>query len=181
MKQIFALVFITIGALLLLNKMGYVSLEWFTRIDWSKYALPLIFTFTGLILLLSRQKRDETFINPDIDMVMDDNAHLYINEVFSGNNYIMSGERFLGAEINTMLGGVRLDLRGAVFERDCDLKIKTILGGVKLYVPDNIRIETSSSCFIGGVKNRVNKCVAPNAHVLRIQAECILGGITIKH
>ena len=176
MKKIFALVSITIGALLLLNKMGHVSLEWFTRIDWSKYALPLIFIFIGLILLLSRQKRDETFINPDIDMVMDDNAHLYINEMFSGNNYIWSGAGVLGADINSIL-----DLRGAVFERDCDLKIKTILGGVKLYVPDNIRIETSSSCFIGGVKNRVNKCVAPNAHVLRIQAECILGGITIKH
>ena len=76
--------------MLLLNKMGYVSLEWFTRIDWSKYALPLIFIFIGLILLLSRQKRDETFINPDIDMVMDDNAHLYINEMFSGHSYRFS-------------------------------------------------------------------------------------------
>lgn len=181
MKKIFALVFITIGAMILLIKMGYVSLEWLTRIDWSQYALPLILIFIGLILLFSRQKPDDTFINQDIDMVMDDNAHLCINELLSGNNYIMSGERFMGAEINAMLGGARLDLRGAVIERDCDLKIKTLLGGVELYVPDNIRIETSSSCFIGGVDNRVNKCVAPNAHVLRIQAECILGGITIKY
>lgn len=90
-------------------------------------------------------------------------------------------DTFEGGEITAVLGGVDLDLRQAVIEKDITLDITAIMGGVDLRLPPNVRVSVNATPILGGVEDCTEapptEADAPN---VSIHALCICGGVEIK-
>lgn len=98
--------------------------------------------------------------------------------IFSGTNMTVDGEVFEGAELNAIFGGVKCDLRGAVIEKDCVVKVSAIFGGIDILVSDKVNVIVNSTSIFGGMDNKtpVRKDV-PNVYVT---GTCMFGGVDIK-
>ena len=97
---------------------------------------------------------------------------------FSGSNISFDGEVFEAAELTAVFGGVKCDLRGAVFEKDCAIEITAVFGGIDILVPDNIKVKVDSTSIFGGVSN---KSVAKDGEItLYVSGMCMFGGVDIK-
>ena len=49
-----------------------------------------------------------------------------------------------------MLGGIDLDLRTAVIQRDITITLTAVLGGIDVFLPQNIRIQLIRNDVLGG-------------------------------
>jgi hypothetical protein len=77
-------------------------------------------------------------------------------------------------DIDCTMGGMELDLGGA-WSRDCDARVKLLMGGMEVSVPDNIDLE-GAGLESGGMKRTDGEIVRP---VLRLQQEVKAGEIEI--
>lgn len=106
---------------------------------------------------------------------------IYYNLIMNGVDEIFLGPVFRGGEINTILGGVELDLRKSTLpEGNTILKVESILGGITLYVPEDWTVEIQTDSMLGGfTDNRPLKGMSTDKRLI-IDAHLILGGGTIK-
>jgi len=87
-------------------------------------------------------------------------------------------------EILTVLGGVELDFRDATLpaSNEVILKATSILGGLEVVVPPEMRVVDNGIAILGGreVTGNPGEASSPDAPVLRVEGTCILGGVEIK-
>ncbi|MDO5574699.1 MAG: LiaF-related protein [bacterium] len=103
-----------------------------------------------------------------------------ISAIFSGRKVTYQNETFTGATINSIFGGSELDLRNAYMNGHIDIVVTSIFGGTTIYVPDNVRVETSGVPIFGGIDNKAPNPIGDVRAVLHINATCMFGGIEIK-
>lgn len=100
---------------------------------------------------------------------------------FSSQNVNFDGEKFNGADLTAVFGGVKCDLKNAIIENDVVINASSIFGGTEIYIPDNVKVKIKSSSIFGGVDEKKKKAVTDNeAHTIYINATCIFGGVEIK-
>lgn len=99
---------------------------------------------------------------------------------FSGQNLNFDGERFSGAELTAVFGGVKCDLRNAIIERDCAINATSIFGGIDIFVPDYINVKVNSNSIFGGVSQKNRHPDIPGAVTVYVNATCMFGGVDIK-
>ena len=99
---------------------------------------------------------------------------------FSGQTLNFDGERFSGAELTAVFGGVKCDLRNAIIEKDCAINATAIFGGIDIYVPDYVNVKINSNSIFGGVSEKNHRPQNPNAVTVYINATCMFGGVDIK-
>ena len=87
-------------------------------------------------------------------------------------------------EILTVFGGVELDFRDATLPagNEVILKATSILGGLEVIVPPEMRVVDNGIAILGGreVTGNPGEASSPDAPVLRVEGACILGGVEIK-
>ncbi len=87
-------------------------------------------------------------------------------------------------DILAVLGGVDLDFRDAVLPgKEVVLRATTILGGVTVIVPPEMRVIDDGGVAILGGKELAGasaESAGPDSPVLRVQGTCVLGGIDVK-
>lgn len=103
------------------------------------------------------------------------------NLVMNGIDDVFLEPVFRGGEINTIMGGVKLDLRRTSLpEGETILKISAICGGVTLLLPLDWKLEIQNDSIIGGfVDHRYNREVNSDRKLI-IEASSILGGGSIE-
>jgi hypothetical protein len=81
-----------------------------------------------------------------------------------------------------LMGGVQLDLRGAILSGPVTtITAVAIMGGIEITVPPGIRVESSGFGFMGGWDNHArNDRTAPDAPVLRVRGVAFMGGVEIR-
>ena len=99
---------------------------------------------------------------------------------FSSQDLNLDGEVFEGAELNAVFGGVKCDLRHAIFEKDCAITASAIFGGIDIFVPDNVNVKITSNSIFGGVSEKKYRPYVENAVTVYINATCMFGGVEIK-
>lgn len=99
---------------------------------------------------------------------------------FSGQTLNYDGERFSGAELTAVFGGVKCDLRNAIIEKDCAINATAIFGGIDIFVPDYVNVKINSNSIFGGVSEKNHRPQNPNAVNVYINATCMFGGVEIK-
>ena len=187
---------IAIGVFLLLCARGILqySMIW-------KLLLPAFIVIVGLKMLFggifSRKyiERDDHFDDDDDDEDDDEeddddgedepvntqnrtrNIHR-TNAIFSARNVNFDGSVFDAAAINVIFGGVQLDLRKAIIERDCKIHTNCIFGGVTILVPENVNVKINDSSIFGGSVNKTRN--HKGAPTIYIHNNTIFGGITVK-
>jgi hypothetical protein len=85
--------------------------------------------------------------------------------------------------IVTILGGAELDFRDAVLPgKEIVLRLTTVLGGLGIIVPPEMRVVDNTSAILGGsdVTGKVADESDADSPVLRVEGVCILGGVGIE-
>lgn len=105
---------------------------------------------------------------------------------FGEQNLDYDGKEFDGCEVEAIFGSVNLDLRGAKIQTEALVKASSVFGGIKIRVPDDVRVEIVSTSIFGGVsdeRKKVHKADSDEAELvettLYISAKCIFGGVEI--
>ena len=110
-------------------------------------------------------------------------GYLSLNAILGGKEVRVDNECFTGADINVVMGAVELDLRNAVISEDVYVNIFTVMGGVDLYVPANIRVVTDGCAMVMGgidVHSTYVNHIGADAPRIIVTGSCIMGGIDIK-
>ena len=179
-RVIIGLVLLVYGVSELLTITGIYDTSWLYRYPWVDYVLPTCAILASLKLLSpSNSCRQENWNQkglpvPDADHLM------RMSVSFGGDFYNCDGEVLSDASIEVFMGGVKLDLRNAVIDKDVNIDIRTFMGGVEILFPENVNLQVDSQNFIGGVdKNSVvNK--PDNLHTIHVSARNFMGGVSVK-
>lgn len=142
-----------------------------------KLLVPAVIVIVGLKILFNglRGNKANVIIG---EMKHSGNSPRTGSALFSGCDMSYDGEVFEGAELNAIFGGVKLNLRNAVIEKDCAISLSAIFGGVDIFVPDNVNVKVSSTSIFGGVSNKTK--VHKDAPTIYVNATCMFGGADIK-
>ena len=98
--------------------------------------------------------------------------------VFSGSDLNYDGEVFEGAEYVAVFGGVECDLRNAVIEKDCAIRVTAVFGGIDILVPAHVNVEVNSVAIFGGVSNKTD--IRTGGPTIYISGTCLFGGVDIQ-
>ncbi|NLH23803.1 MAG: cell wall-active antibiotics response protein, partial [Bacteroidales bacterium] len=101
---------------------------------------------------------------------------------FSGSDTVFLEPVFRGGNIESVFGGVTLDLRKTDLQEGVSyLKVSTVFGGVTLFIPPSWNVEIQSDSVFGNFKdNRPYAAGVDKNSKLIIKAECVFGGGEIK-
>lgn len=165
-----------IGVMLLVSH--YVSLNF----NIWKLIIPIILIVIGLRIILQgtyrRSKHIDYTVHVEGHTDYDGNKKEY-TAVFSSNN-IRVTDQFTGAVLNSVFGGLVLDLRDAVIDSDVEINATAVFGGIDIYVPRNVQIKINNVPIFGGVSNKTGVSSDPGAHTIYLTSTTMFGGIDIK-
>jgi hypothetical protein len=105
----------------------------------------------------------------------------YMVNVFSGSN--RSGVWQLPKELRsiTVFGGGDIDLSDAVFNQSIHrIKLVSIFGGNKIYIPEGINVISKAFCIFGGVDNSAPSQGSLGAPTVIIEGVVIFSGVNIE-
>lgn len=102
--------------------------------------------------------------------------------VLSGRDIRYDGEVFRGAMLSAFLGGIELDLRGAIITGQVVVEAKALLGGIDIWMPPYVRTVVNGTPVLGGVENGTRTPAGANESTptVIINTSCVLGGIEVK-
>jgi predicted membrane protein len=190
------IIFAAIGKFFLIDKLSLiysqdVFYEQFTSIYW-----PALIIIVGLLIFI------QFLFKPKICLfhhhfgdarrhfeenhreTKEKNANGAINYsyIFSGTEDVFLEPEFKGGSIDTIFGGVNLDLRRTSLpEGETRLYIHALFGGVEIIMPADWYVEVNPQAIFGGVNNmRTNHDAIDMSRKLIIDGHCAFGGITLR-
>ena len=99
---------------------------------------------------------------------------------FAGQDVNFDNQKFTGADLTAVFGGIECDLRNAIIDSDVVINASSTFGGIDIYVPSNVKIKIKSTPIFGGVSNKANTKVDENSHTIYINSTTVFGGVEIK-
>lgn len=94
-------------------------------------------------------------------------------------------KEFEGCQVDAVFGGADIDLTHAKIDHDVILRACSIFGGIKIFTPDNVKVEVVSTSIFGGVTNKRRQGEKSDGNkksdkTLFIEATCLFGGVEIQ-
>lgn len=97
---------------------------------------------------------------------------------FAGQNVNFDGEKFTGADLTAVFGGIKCDLRNAIINDDVVIEASAIFGGITILVPKDVNVKITSTSIFGGVDGK-SKMDKPGKTIY-VNATCLFGGVEVK-
>lgn len=165
------LIGLVIGLALLLAAQNIISFEIIFKL-----IMPFILVMIGISFLFGDvMKKKVTEKIKDVNS----NDLETIVATFSEQKIHKDHEKFKGANLDAIFGGIVLDLRKATFDKETVIKASSIFGGIDLLLPDDVNVQLKATPIFGGVSNKF-KNHQDNKKVIYIDAFCLFGGVDIK-
>lgn len=166
-------IMLSIGALLLLDAQGILQ----DNIGF-KLIFPVIIIAIGANIIFTRNNSYDSAV---YDEVKKNNSNQEnILAIFGGNEQNYTNKIFTGVSTCAIFGGVELDLRNAIIEKDCVIETCDIFGGTDISLPTNVKVRLNVTPIFGGVENNHISSPEGNAPTVYINSTCIFGGAEIK-
>ena len=161
-----------IGILLLLSAQEIISWDMIWKIS-----IPLIIALIGLKMVFSSFKKDKT--DRIIKEIKKDGKNLQQGTaVFCGTELNFDNVVFDGADLTAVFGGIECDLRNAIIDKDCVIKVCAVFGGIDIIVPPTVKVVTNTTCIFGGIDVKNSNSSA--LHTIYIEGLCSFGGVDVK-
>ncbi len=165
----FSAIGLAVGVILLFNCQGII-VDGTVR----KLIIPIIIIVIGLNIVLksiisNSRKVNVTYTKEDCHAA-----------TFSGMTFVLPNKKYCGGELDSVFGGLTLDLRNAIIDENVVIHATSIFGGIDIYVPDTVRVKVSSTSFFGGVSNKKKVAAPSKAPIIYINSTCMFGGVEIK-
>jgi hypothetical protein len=104
--------------------------------------------------------------------------------VFGGPKLASTAQRFQGAWLTAIFGGITLDLRQArPAPEGASINATVAFGGIEILVPRGWRISIRSTPIFGGLEDKTDRSEppGPDAPTLHVDGIAVFGGVEIKH
>ncbi len=142
-----------------------------------KLLVPAFVAYIGFKMIFSSFRKNKT--DRIIKEIKRDGRDLQNGfAVFCGTELSFDNAVFDGADLTAVFGGIDCDLRGAIIDRDCVIKVCCVFGGIDIKVPDNVKVVTNAAAIFGGID--VLKSNSTAEHTLYIEGLCTFGGVDVK-
>lgn len=164
-------------------------LSYYVDLKFSAWELiiPAILIFIGLRLLFQSAFRKKVNFNyQNMNENSESGANFGGGGVKSEYSAVFSSNRihvtdvFTRTDINSIFGGVVLDLRDAKFVGDAEITATAVFGGIDIYLPKGVNIKVNNVPIFGGVSNKTNYSTEAGAPTIYLNSTCMFGGIDIK-
>ncbi len=111
-----------------------------------------------------------------------DTDKIICSAVFAGRDIRVDNSVFQGADLTAMFGGIDMNLKNAIIQKNVTIEVKAIFGGVDIIMPSNVRVVVDVSTIFGGVDNgtRTPLGADENTPTVFIKGTCIFGGVEVK-
>ena len=174
-------VLVILGLILLFDALDIISSD----IMW-KLVFPLILVIIGISILTSffrsgtkKNIEDEEYTKSK-SYKYDSTQYPRYTAILGGGDYKNNTEDLKGVVAEAILGGLEIDLRDAKITEDIVLELTAVLGGIDIFLPDNVRVEIiSGTPILGGFEHKINRNALSGPKV-RIKYTAVLGGIEVK-
>lgn len=143
-----------------------------------KMVVPVVLILVGLSFIFKNTFSDSAKKIKEINSQNKENDK-EILAVFSSQKVNASDEKFEGASISCVFGGVSLDLREAKITGDIVINATSVFGGIDILVSDNVTVKVNSTSIFGGVDNKRENS-SDNRKIIYVNATCLFGGVDIK-
>lgn len=168
------LILIIIGAILLLCTRDILNFD----IVW-KLLFPIILVVIGASIMFKDLFNNK--INKEInklnEKIKKDNDYC---STFGSQNIKYDNEIFKGATLNSIFGGIKLDLRESIIKSDVVINSTCVFGGITILVPKDVKIKVKSTPIFGGVEDKTKQKITDKSKTIYINSTTIFGGIEIK-
>lgn len=143
-----------------------------------KLLIPLVIIIEG-IKLICRGIRGNKISKAIVTVEGKGEGMRNTHALFGGSDVIVDKEVFEGARLSAIFGGIEYDLRNAVIEKDCVIKVAAVFGGIDILVPPEVNVVTDTTCIFGGIDSKtVKRADVPTIYVT---GACVFGGVDIKY
>ena len=178
-NRVFGAVLALVGALFLLNSLGYTRLSW-----WDMWPIALI--CAGLMLIWNRFEMPKL---PKLPPMTSSAGPNDINEfaLFGAVERRITVGNFTGGTASATFGGVELDFRSADIEGEqAVLYLEAIFGGIELTVPDRWAVVYEGQSIFGGFSDETRPPLpevpgAPPKKRIILRGRAVCGGISVKN
>lgn len=102
---------------------------------------------------------------------------------FGGQDLVFENEKFDGASLTSVFGGVKCDLTDAILKDETLIEVCAIFGGVTIIVPDDVNVKIVSTPIFGGASDERKsrkKGLKESNKTVYINATCVFGGVEVK-
>lgn len=137
---------------------------------------PSILIAIGLWLVAGRLRRRAIPASPD--------ATVNLFAVLGEANSASSSQAFTGGTVMAVLGGARLDLRGArPAPGGAEVEASVLFGGADILVPPGWDVQVSGLPILGGIDDKTRHDAPPTegAPRLYVKGLALFGGVEVKH
>lgn len=165
-------VMLAIGVFLLLGSLDVVSFQ----IIW-RLIVPVILVIIGLSILFGDALKKK--VREEMKKLHTGKEKEYW-ATFGSQKVNFKGEKFEGARLEAVFGGVQCDLRDAKIEKDVVITANSTFGGITIKVPEDVNIKVASTSIFGGVSDNRKRHDDDAAKTIYINATCIFGGVEVK-
>ena len=183
-----------VGGILLLAD----QLEWLNISSGTIWALGFI--LVGIVMLRPSafgraaltgrmRERSERLRGGDVHIgagetgpVEDPSTRLHVFSMWSHVIRKVVSQQFEFGEVSCVMGGVRIDLRGAkTVPAGAVLDLSVVWGGIEIIVPPTWNVVHAANVMIGGINDHTRQTVGGATDTLVLQGAVIMGGVEIKN
>ncbi|MDC1068096.1 hypothetical protein OAQ99_02930 [Candidatus Kapabacteria bacterium] len=136
--------------------------------------IPSCLIILGIFMLTNKN-------NSSKSSALGEDGFIVVNSLFSGVKERLTINNLTGGKIESVFGGVELDMRNVEFDENFDsLQIDSIFSGVKIWFPENVEVITKGNPILGGLKNSIiPRGDAAERKQIKINFNAIFGGIEL--
>ena len=174
-------ILVTIGLVLLFDALDIID----DGVIW-KLIFPLVLVAVGISIIASffrtgtKKGIESDEYSKSKSYKYDSTQYPRYTAILGGGDYKNNTEDLKGVVAEAILGGLSIDLRDAKITEDIVLELTAVLGGIDIFIPDNVRVEIISGVpVLGGFEHKINRNAISGPKV-RIKYTAVLGGIEIK-
>ncbi len=165
-------VFILVGVLMMLNRLGYIYFSW--RTVW-----PLLLIALGGSVLYKAVTGRRLIGSPLKEVAGSDDV-VDVTAILGGFERRITSPDFKGGEVTAIMGGCSLDMRGSQITSEAVLNVFVIFGGITIKCPPDWTVVLHGTPVMGGFDEKT----APppdNSKRLIVRGYAIMGGVEVRN
>ncbi len=150
-----------------------------------QFLWPVLIIFIGASMIAKsifggRKKKfwEETVSSNELD----DSDFIEANAYFGGVTKKIVSKNLRGASVSAVFGGTEINLMQADFEKETNVEVTCVFGGVTLIVPSDWKLVSEATTVFGGIDDQrhpSNPELIENQKTIRLKGNCVFGGIEL--
>ncbi len=186
------LILLLVGGFFVLPRLAIASPEYFAWVNpnFTQLFWPLLLIVAGILIIASRSWKPKKYHSCHRH-----SHHKYEREesnygsrftrnvVFSGADILVVDPVFYGCELNSVFGGIELDLRKTTLpEGTTVVEANAVFGGIAIYVPEDWHVEVHTDSVFGDFSDaRSVRPASGGSRKLLIKGASVFGGGELKN